>query len=97
MSKKKPEPSPPHPGQELAGILSRMEVSITFAAEKLHISRVTLSRFINGAFNCSTEMALKLEAATSVSAETWLTCQMQFDLYHARKAEQATVDPFLTY
>lgn len=97
MSKKKPEPSPQHPGQELAGILTRMEVSITFAAEKLHISRVTLSRFINGAFNCSTEMALKLEAATGVSAENWLTCQMQFDLYHARQEGVAAIEPFLTY
>jgi addiction module HigA family antidote len=92
---KKP-PSPLHPGEELAHILERMGVSITFAATKLQVSRVTLSRFINGAITCSTEMALKLEAATEVSAETWLLSQMRFDLYHARQ-KQLTIQPFLTY
>jgi len=55
--------NPPHPGSILKeDILPELDISITEAASQLGVSRVALSRVINGKAAISAEMAIRLEA-----------------------------------
>jgi len=53
--------------------------------QNLGVSRVALSRVLNGAAAISPDMALRLEGALGTSAEMWLGMQADYDLWHARK------------
>jgi len=48
---------------------------------RLGVSRVALSRLINGRAAISAEMALRLSAAPGGSAESWLQMQAAYDLW----------------
>ena len=82
--------NPPHPGDILReDVLPAMGLSITEAAKEIGVSRVALSRVLNGRAAISPEMALRLEAWLGVdnggSAETWLSQQMAYYLWRARQ------------
>lgn len=78
--------NPPHPGEIIKeDILSELGLSVTEAALQLGITRVALSRVINGKAAISTDLALKLEAwLDGPSAEVWLGMQLDYTLWHAR-------------
>lgn len=73
--------NPAHPGEVLREHLGDMPVT-TFA-RRLGVSRVTLSRLLNGSAGVSAPMALKLSDALGTSPELWLNMQVQFDLWKA--------------
>ena len=76
--------NPPHPGTILREYLG--SVSVTDAARHLGITRVALSRVLNGAAGISPEMALRLSEALGTTPELWLGMQSQYDLWQtARK------------
>lgn len=78
--------NPPHPGEVLKELcLEPLELSVTRAAEALGVSRKTLSAIINGRAGISPEMALRLSHAFGTSAESWLSQQMQYDLWVAEQ------------
>ena len=82
--------NPPHPGEILReDVLPEMGLTVTQAASQIGVSRVTLSRVLNGRAAISPEMALRLEAWLGVDhggrAETWLTHQIAYDLWKARQ------------
>jgi addiction module HigA family antidote len=79
--------SPPHPGSILKeDVLPDLNLTVTDAAAGLGVSRVTLSRMINGRAGISPDMALRLEAwLGNPSAEAWLQMQLTYDLWHARQ------------
>jgi len=52
---------------------------VTEAAERLNITRTTLSRLLNGHTNISPEMALRLSQFFSTSVERWLKLQVEYD------------------
>ena len=81
--------NPPHPGEVLREWLGDMEV--TEAAQRLGVSRVTLSRILNGASGISADMALRLEAALGTSPEMWMGLQSEFDLWQAGQKERPVV------
>ncbi len=87
--------NPAHPGEVLREHLGDMPV--TAFARRLGVSRVTLSRLLNGSAGISAPMALKLSDALGTSPELWLNMQVQFDLWKAssparrRKMAQRTV------
>ena len=81
--------NPPHPGEALREWLGDMEV--TEAAQRLKVSRVTLSRVLNGASGVSADMALRLEAALGTSPEMWMGLQSEFDLWEAGKRKRPNV------
>jgi len=60
--------NPPHPGEVLRDTVLA-ELSVTDFARRLGVSRVALSRVINGRAAVSAEMALRLSAALGGSAE----------------------------
>jgi addiction module HigA family antidote len=77
--------NPAHPGEVLREYLPE-EMSVTEAAERLGVTRQTLSALLNGRAGVSAEMALRLEAALGTSAEMWVEMQAGYDLWVARKA-----------
>lgn len=84
--------NPAHPGEVLREYLG--DLSVTEAAERLGITRVSLSRILNGRNGISADMALRLEAALGTSAEMWTTMQAQFDLWEARRKKRPKIVPF---
>lgn len=84
--------NPPHPGEVLREWLGDM--AITEAARKLGVTRVTLSRVLNGAAGISADMALRLEAALGTSPEMWMGLQSAFELWKASQIKRPTVQKF---
>lgn len=78
--------NPPHPGETLKeDVLPALGLSVTEAANILGVSRVRLSRVINGKAPISIDLALRLEAwLDGPSAESWLSEQLAYDLWQAR-------------
>ena len=78
--------NPPHPGEVLRQLcLEPLGLSVTEAAKGLGVSRKTLSAILNGRAGVSPEMAVRLSLAFGTSAESWLTQQVQYDLWQAEK------------
>ena len=75
--------NPCHPGEILKEALS--EISVTDAAKRLGVGRVALSRLLNGATGISPEMAIRLSIAFNTTPESWLSQQMQYDLWKIRR------------
>ena len=87
-----PMHNPPHPGLVLREYLGNMAVSA--AAAHLRVTRVTLSRVLNGKAGISARMALRLGAALGTSPDLWINMQAQYDLWRARRARQPAVRRF---
>lgn len=78
--------NPPHPGLTLRDdVLPALGLNVTQAAQQLDVSRVALSRVLNGRAAVSPEMALRIEAWLGVErggdARLWLTMQTTYDLW----------------
>jgi addiction module HigA family antidote len=87
-----PMHNPPHPGFVLREYLG--DLTISSAAAHLLVTRVTLSRVLNGKSGISAVMAIRLAAALGTSAELWINMQAQYDLWRARQTRQPTVRRF---
>ncbi|MRD46657.1 HigA family addiction module antitoxin [Caenimonas koreensis] len=86
--------NPPHPGLTLRDdVLPALGLSVTDAAAQLGVTRVALSRVLNGRAAISPEMALRLEAWLGVenggAAHLWLAEQSAYDEWQARKGLKA--------
>ncbi|MDE0538470.1 MAG: HigA family addiction module antitoxin [Rhodospirillales bacterium] len=78
---------PPHPGVFIRRqCLEPLGLTVTEAAKGLAVSRNTLSMLLNGRLGISPEMAIRLTEAFGGSPESWLTQQMQYDLWHAQQS-----------
>lgn len=85
--------NPPHPGELLReDVLVPLGLAVKDAAEKLRISRVTLSRVLNGHAGVSADLAIRLEKAGVSSAKFWLALQSNYDLAQALKRGQPKVE-----
>src|ERR1035441_2172648 len=73
--------NPPHPGTVLREYLGAR--SVTDTARHLGVTRVALSRILNGSAGISAVMALKLADALGTSPELWIGMQTQYDLWRA--------------
>ena len=93
--------NPPHPGLTLRNaVLPALGLTVAQAAQQLSVSRVALSRVLNGRAAISPEMALRIEAWLGVKrggeARLWLAEQSAYDLWQAQqrfKAEPMHVQP----
>ena len=88
--------NPPHPGEVVRALcLEPLGLSVTRAAEGLGVSRKALSELLNGHSGISPEMAIRLSKAFGGSPESWLTQQMQYDLWRTqRNAKSIKVQTF---
>ena len=79
--------NPPHPGEVIRELcLEPLDLSVTDAAAALGVSRKTLSAILNGRAGISPEMAIRLSKAFDTTPESWLSQQMQYDLWHAKSS-----------
>ena len=81
--------NPPHPGSVLRDYLQG--VSVTNAARHLGVTRVALSRILNGSAGISADMALRLSDALGTSPDLWSGMQAQYDLWHASRKKRKKV------
>ena len=82
--------NPAHPGLALRDdVLPALGLTVTQAAQQLDVSRISLSRVLNGRAAISPDMALRIEAWLGVDrggdARVWLAQQSAYDVW---KAEQ---------
>lgn len=82
--------NPPHPGLTLRDdVLPALGLNVTQAAEQLGVSRVALSRVLNGRAAISPEMALRIEAwlgkERGGDASLWLAEQSTYDMWQAEQ------------
>ncbi len=83
--------NPPHPGEVLREWLT--DVSVTAAAKSLGVTRVALSRVLNGAAAVSAEMDLRLSKALGTTPGTWYGMQADYDMWQAQRRFRAKVRP----
>lgn len=90
--------NPPYPAETIRDdILPALGLTITQAAQQLGVSRVTLSRLLNGKTPISADMALRLHewlGADSPTPESWLHQQANYDLWQANQKPRFHVMPF---
>jgi len=85
--------NPPHPGEVLREFLPD-DMTIEEIARRLSISRVQLSRILNGHSAISADMAIRIGLLTNTTPESWLTGQMKWDLWQAAQKPVPMVEPF---
>lgn len=89
--------NPPHPGEVLRdGVFTETGITVTEFAKRIGVTRVALSRVLNGKAGISADMAMRLGAALGGNAESWLHMQANYDLWQAAKSmkrELAKIEP----
>ena len=86
--------NPPHPGEVLREWLDG--VTVTDAAKRLGVTRVALSRVLNGAAGISAEMDVRLSKALNTTPGLWYAMQGDYDMWQARKKFRGKVQPIRT-
>jgi addiction module HigA family antidote len=69
-------------------ILQPLGLTVTSGAKILGVSRQLLNNLVNQRACIRPEMAIRLEKAFGVSAQTWLRMQSAYDLARAMKSER---------
>lgn len=73
--------TPVHPGEVLReDVLAELGLGVADAAERLGVSRVTLSRVLHTHARISPNLAVRLEEAGAGTARAWLAMQTAYDL-----------------
>lgn len=85
--------NPPHPGEVLREWL--VDISVTEAARRLGVTRVALSRVLNGSAGISVDMDLRLSKALGTTAGSWYAMQADYDLWQAKRRFRAKVRPIV--
>ena len=81
--------NPVHPGRFLrTEIIEALDLSVTTAARILHVSRPTLSSFLNAKADLSGDMALRFEKAFGVDMDTLMRMQNSYDIARTRGREK---------
>jgi len=79
--------NPPHPGEVLRdGVFTGTGITVTSFAQRIGVTRDTLSNLLNGKNGVSADMAVRLAAALGGNAESWLHVQAQYDLAISEKS-----------
>lgn len=78
--------NPPHPGEVIKTLcMDPLNLTVTATAKALGVSRKAVSELVNGHTGISPEMAVRLSIAFDTTPESWLTQQMQYDLWNIRQ------------
>ena len=78
---------PTTPGEILSEeFLKPMNITQKELADHIRVDIKVINRLVKGRTSLSAEMALKLSATFSTTANFWLNSQMAVDIYLARKA-----------
>lgn len=89
--------NPVHPGEILRyDVLEELDMGVGEAADRLGVSRVTLSRVLHGHARISPNLAIRLEQAGVSTARAWLAMQIAYDLARERASGTPKVRPIGT-
>ncbi|MCR4288260.1 MAG: HigA family addiction module antitoxin [Deltaproteobacteria bacterium] len=81
--------NPPHPGEVIKTLcMEPLNLTVTATAKALGVSRKAVSELVNGHTGISPEMAVRLSIAFDTTPESWLTQQMQYDLWNIRQEKR---------
>lgn len=84
--------NPPHPGEVLKDALEGIPMSVTEFAAHIGVSRVQLSRVINGRAAVTAELSMKLsEAFSQNQPNIWFKMQNAYDFWQASQAKRKRV------
>ena len=84
-----PMKNPPHPGDFIrTEIVEPRGLSVTAAAQELHVSRPVLSSLLNRKADLSRDMALRIEKAFGVKMDTLMRMQASYNIAQTRKREK---------
>lgn len=86
--------NPAHPGEVLREWLPE-GMTVTKAAKELQVSRVTLSKVLNGKAGVTAGMSLRLSAWLGTSPDVWLGMQIQRDLWQAEQQPIPKIKPLV--
>ncbi len=88
--------NPSHPGAIIReDVLAELGLTVAEAAARLGVSRVTLSRVINGHAGVSPNLAIRLERAGVGTARAWLAMQTNYDLARELDGKTHDVQPLI--
>ena len=80
---------PPHPGEVIRELyLKPLGITVTDAAKALGVSRKAFSELLNGHSRISSEMALRLSIAFETTPESWLSNQIEYDIWLTKKSKK---------
>ena len=82
----------PHPGEVLREFLPP-DMTVEKVARRLGVSRVQLSRVLNGRSAISADMAIRIGLLTGTTPESWLAGQSKWDLWQASQKPRPNVAP----
>lgn len=85
--------NPPHPGEVLREFMPE-NMTIDEVAKRLGVSRVQLSRVLNGRSAISADMAIRVSLVTHTTPESWMAAQAKWDLWQASQKARPHVLPF---
>jgi addiction module HigA family antidote len=84
--------NPLHPGEILReDVIGAIGLSVTEAAQRLAMSRVALSRVLNGKAGISPDLAVRLDQAGASTAQAWVAMHANYDLWQALQHRQPPV------
>ena len=84
--------NPAHPGEVLREWLPE-GMAVTEAATQLQVSRVMLSKILNGKAGITADMALRLATWLNTSPDLWIGIQSQCDLGEAAHKPRPSIRP----
>ena len=76
---------PVHPGKIIKHTINATGLGVTESAERLGVSRSTLSRVINEKASLSPEMAVRVSKAFGSTVEHWMRMQLAYDLASVKR------------
>ena len=80
---------PSHPGEILQALyMEPLSLSVEELASTLDIPLHTLEDLLNFKTRITVDLAMRLSQAFSTTPESWLTAQMNYDLWNARQEMQ---------
>jgi addiction module HigA family antidote len=85
--------NPPHPGEVLREFLPD-GMTIEEVARRLGVSRIQLSRVLNGRSAISADMAIRIGLLTTTTPESWLAGKTKRELWLASQKPRPAVEPF---
>ncbi len=89
-SLRNPNRRPTHPGAVLReDILPALRMTQTEFAERIGVSRLSVSELVHEKRAMSPEMAVRIATLLSTSAESWLRMQEAVDLWTVRRRMRA--------
>lgn len=76
-------------------VFAPLGFGVAQAARKLGVSRVALSRVVNGHAAISPDLAVRLERAGVSTARFWLNLQINYELAHTMVTDKSGVERLL--